>query len=99
MTNANIIAGPAFWPASAVSTKMPVPMMAPMPSKVSWNAPSWRLSGFLSAVSKILSSGLTRWNSIPFSPMCCMGGACTPQVGDLKRSCPRDTSATGRGAG
>ena len=28
-----IMPGPAFWAASAVSTKMPVPMTAPMPSK------------------------------------------------------------------
>ena len=28
-------AGPAFWAAAAVSTKMPVPMMAPTPSRVS----------------------------------------------------------------
>ena len=39
--------GPAFCAATAVSTKMPVPMMAPMPSMVSWNAPSWRLSDLL----------------------------------------------------
>ncbi|MCR5875478.1 hypothetical protein LRS10_15600 [Phenylobacterium sp. J426] len=55
-----IIPGPAFWAASAVSTKMPVPMMAPMPSMVSWNAPSDRCSDFFSAVARIASSGLTR---------------------------------------
>ncbi len=52
--------GPAFWAASAVSTKMPVPMMAPMPSMVSWNGPSERCSDFFSAVARIASSGLTR---------------------------------------
>ena len=43
-------------------------MMAPMPSIVSWNAPSWRFSDFFSAVSRIRSSGFTRQNSIAFSP-------------------------------
>ena len=37
MTKLSIMPGPAFCAASAVSTKMPVPMMAPMPSMVSWN--------------------------------------------------------------
>jgi hypothetical protein len=68
MTKATIMAGPAFWPASAVRTKIPVPMMAPMPSIVSWNAPSCRTSDFFSAVSRIFSSGFTRQNSITFSP-------------------------------
>ena len=35
-------AGPAFWAASAVRTKIPVPMIAPIPSMVSWKAPSER---------------------------------------------------------
>jgi hypothetical protein len=35
MTKEIIIAGPAFWAASAVSTKMPVPMIAPTPSIIS----------------------------------------------------------------
>ena len=52
--------GPAFWAASAVSTKMPVPMMAPMPIMVSWKAPSERLRLFFSAVAMISSSGLMR---------------------------------------
>ena len=52
--------GPAFCAASAVSTKMPVPMTAPMPSIVSWNAPSDRCSDFFSAVAKMASRGFTR---------------------------------------
>jgi len=64
MTKAIIMAGPAFWPASAVSTKMPVPMMAPTPSKVSCNGPSWRLRLFFSAVARIWSSDLTRVKSM-----------------------------------
>ena len=39
---------------------MPVPMTAPMPSKVSWKAPSERLSDFFSAVARISSSDLIR---------------------------------------
>src|ERR1035438_1422347 len=41
-----ITAGPAFWAAAVpVSTKMPVPMMQPMPSKTKLSGPSarWRL--------------------------------------------------------
>ena len=52
--------GPAFWAAVAVSTKMPVPMTAPMPSRVSWKAPSDRLSDFFSAVARMASSDFTR---------------------------------------
>src|SRR4029079_3181666 len=55
-----IMPGPAFWAAVAVRTKIPVPMTAPIPSKVSWKAPSERLSDFFSAVARISSSGLTR---------------------------------------
>ena len=47
MTKAIIMPGPAFWPASAVSTKMPVPMTAPMPSMVSWIRPELPLEAFL----------------------------------------------------
>jgi hypothetical protein len=64
MMKATIRPGPAFCPASAVSTKMPVPITAPMPSKVSCSAPSCRFSAFFPAVSRILSSGLTRQKSI-----------------------------------
>ena len=60
MMNDTIMPGPAFWAASAVSTKMPVPMMAPMPIMVSWKAPSERLRLFFSAVARISSSGLMR---------------------------------------
>ncbi len=52
--------GPAFCAAVAVSTKMPVPMTAPMPSRVSWTTPSDRLSDFFSAVARIASSDLMR---------------------------------------
>src|SRR5687768_4126074 len=55
-----IMPGPAFCAASAVSTKMPVPMIAPTPSMVSWNAPSERGSDFFSAVARMASSDLTR---------------------------------------
>jgi hypothetical protein len=53
-----IIPGPAFCAAVAVRTKIPVPMTAPMPSRVSWNAPSERFRLYFSAVSRIASSGL-----------------------------------------
>src|SRR5690606_6931630 len=68
MTKLHIMPGPAFCAAAAVSTKMPVPMRAPTPSRVSCNAPSWRTRPFFSAVSRILSSGLIRWNSIRSFP-------------------------------
>ena len=64
MTKLSIMPGPAFCAASAVSTKMPVPMIAPMPSMVSWNAPSERCSDFFSAVARMASSGLTRPNML-----------------------------------
>ena len=35
MTKLIIMPGPAFWAAEAVRTKMPVPMMAPIPKSVS----------------------------------------------------------------
>ena len=54
--------GPAFCAASAVSTKIPVPMIAPTPSMVSWKAPSERWSDFFSAVARMASSGFTRPN-------------------------------------
>ena len=67
-TKERAIAGPApAWPpppAAAVPTveKMPAPMMAPMPSRVSWKAPrerrSWD-SGF-SAEARIAFSDLVR---------------------------------------
>ena len=40
MTKLHIMPGPAFCEAAAVRTKIPVPMMAPMPSRVSWTGPS-----------------------------------------------------------
>jgi hypothetical protein len=52
--------GPAFWAASAVSTKMPVPITAPTPSMVNWNAPRVRVRDFFSALARIASSGLIR---------------------------------------
>ena len=55
-----IIPGPAFCAAAAVSTKMPVPITAPMPRRVSCTAPSERCSDFFSAVATMASSGLTR---------------------------------------
>jgi len=60
MTKLSIMPGPAFCAASAVSTKIPVPIMAPTPSMVSWKAPSERWSDFFSAVARIASSGFTR---------------------------------------
>src|SRR3954471_12291033 len=67
MTKLIIIAGPAFWAASAVRTKIPVPMTAPMPSSVSWKAPSERCRPFFSAVARIASSDFTRPKSPPRS--------------------------------
>jgi hypothetical protein len=60
MTNASIRPGPAFCAPAAVSTKMPVPMTLPMPSRVSCTAPRDRCSAFFSAVARIASSGLIR---------------------------------------
>src|ERR1700760_2957744 len=60
--------GPAFCAASEVSTKMPVPITAPMPSRVSWNGPSDRCRPFFSAVAMMASSDLTRSNSMAISP-------------------------------
>src|SRR5688572_4112798 len=73
-----IMLGPALLAATAVSTKIPVPMMAPMPSMVRSNAPSWRFNERFSAVSRISSSDFLRWNSICFSPE---GNACGPSRG------------------
>jgi hypothetical protein len=64
MTKEYIMPGPALLAATAVSTKMPVPMTAPMPSIVRSNAPSWRVSDRLAAVSRIRSSGFLRSNNI-----------------------------------
>jgi hypothetical protein len=55
-----IIAGPALVAAVAVSTKMPVPIVPPMPSMVSWNGPRLRVNGFFCAVARIVSSDLIR---------------------------------------
>jgi hypothetical protein len=60
MTNEANIPGPAFCAASAVNTNMPVPMMAPTPSIMSWNPPSVRESDRFSAVARMASSGLMR---------------------------------------
>src|SRR5438128_12685212 len=60
MMNEIIMPGPAFWAAVAVRTKMPVPITAPIPSMVSWKAPSDRLRLFFSAVARMASRGLTR---------------------------------------
>src|SRR6476661_3644579 len=68
MTNEYIIPGPALLAATAVSTKMPVPITAPMPSMVNSKAPSWRVRDRLPAVSRIRSSDFLRVNSITFSP-------------------------------
>ena len=68
MMKLSIMPGPAFWAASAVSTKMPVPMTAPIPSMVSWNAPSDRCSPFFSAVARMASSDLTRSKIMLRSP-------------------------------
>ncbi len=78
--------GPASCAASAVSTKMPVPMMPPMPSMVSWNAPSERVSDFFSAVARIESSDFTRHLFKQF-PLGCSAGT-TPGCN------PRRTSAS-----
>jgi hypothetical protein len=39
---------------------MPVPIIAPMPSMVSWKAPNQRCSDFFSAVARMTSSDFTR---------------------------------------
>src|SRR4051812_36972338 len=62
-----IMPGPAFWAAVAVSTKIPVPMTAPMPSRVSWKAPSERLSDFFSAVARMASRDFTRPEIMSFT--------------------------------
>ena len=60
ITKEIIMPGPALLAATAVSTKMPVPMTAPMPSMVSSNQPSWRFKPFFSAAARIMSSDLVR---------------------------------------
>ena len=85
-----IMPGPAFCAASAVSTKMPVPITAPMPSRVSWNAPSERLSDFFSAVARIASSDLIRPTSA--LPRCDALRDITPL-----QSCGATLAAAGRG--
>src|SRR4051794_21522107 len=62
--------GPAFCAASDVSTKIPVPMTAPIPSRVSWKAPSDRCRPFFSAVARMASSDFTRPNIMKESPDC-----------------------------
>ena len=57
--------GPAFCAAVAVSTKMPVPITAPMPSRVSWTGPSERCSDFFSAVARIASERLNTPHASP----------------------------------
>src|SRR5258705_468723 len=58
MMKDSIMPGPAFCAASAVSTKMPVPMTPPMPSKVSWTGPRLRRNAFFSAEKKALRRSL-----------------------------------------
>src|SRR3954465_541380 len=69
--------GPAFCAAVAVRTKMPVPITAPMPSMVSWNAPSERLRLFFSAVARMASRGFTRPKIMcfPFYEMPALGAS------------------------
>ena len=61
MTKEIIMPGPAFCAASEVSTKMPVPITAPMPSMVSWKAPSERRSPFFFRRG---NDGIERLNSV-----------------------------------
>jgi hypothetical protein len=68
MQKLSIMPGPAFCAATAVSTKIPVPITAPTPSIVSWNAPRERCSPFFSAVARMASSDLMRSNSKAMSP-------------------------------
>jgi hypothetical protein len=69
--------GPAFCAPTEVKTKMPVPMMQPTPNRVSWTAPSERLSDFFSAVARMASSGFTRPNimHVPLRYGSCAPGA------------------------
>src|SRR5690349_8518183 len=60
MTKLNIIPGPAFCAASAVSTKIPVPMMAPIPSIMTWKVPSERCNTFECGGTADCSRDLTR---------------------------------------
>ena len=70
IAKASIRPGPAFCAPDAVSTKMPVPITAPIPNSVYWNAPSVRVSDFFFAVAKMASSGLTRPKimRVPYAP-------------------------------
>ena len=57
-TNDKVIAGPAFTAAACpVSTKMPAPMIAPMPSETRLTAERVRLSGTPSWVVSACTSG------------------------------------------
>src|SRR5712671_1219963 len=60
MTKEYIMPGPALFAATDVRTNIPVPIIAPMPSIVSENAPSERCNDFFSAVARMSSSGLMR---------------------------------------
>src|SRR6185436_10543177 len=66
-TNESIRAGPVLsWAATPVSTKMPVPMMAPTPRLVSWTGPRTRRSRFSLFISSSRRlSGLVANNGLP----------------------------------
>ena len=69
ITNDIVSAGPArVADATPVKTKMPVPMMAPMPIAVSAHGPSDRLSPCVSSLpsAKMRESGLTRCINMAF---------------------------------
>src|SRR6476620_3634629 len=68
MRNEYIMPGPALLAATAVRTKMPVPMTAPMPSIVRSKALSCRDNDRLAAVARIRSSGFLRSKNIAISP-------------------------------
>ena len=61
-TNDTTTAGPAVGAASASTTKIPVPRVAPTDSATSGSRPSVRFSGVCAPSSLIRSAGFTRVN-------------------------------------
>src|SRR5450631_2525132 len=77
--------GPAFCAASAVSTKMPVPMIAPMPSIMRCTPPSERSSVRFFAVARMSSSALTRQVFMKPAPAILVVACCSTPVAEEPR--------------
>ena len=64
-TNDRMTAGPAMPAPSPMTTKMPVPMMAPTPIAVSWVAPTARLSSCPVSDVSVTSDETSRTANMP----------------------------------